>query len=97
MPTFGAEAGLAPVRYHIFKTPLAYPLGLELQNGVVQERLKRKREGTGGKTDILFLLGKSGRPPQAGGIPSLLLAWQLLVALLVRSEVRSALPTGRRI
>ncbi|EKD01525.1 hypothetical protein A1Q2_04086 [Trichosporon asahii var. asahii CBS 8904] len=56
VPTFGAEAGLAPVRYHIFKTPLAYPLGLELQNGVVQERLRRKREGEGGKTDILFLL-----------------------------------------
>lgn len=58
VPTFGAEAGLSPVRYHIFKTPLAYPLGLELQNGVVQERLKRKREGKGGKTDILFLLGE---------------------------------------
>ena len=58
MPTFGAEAGLSPVRYHIFKTPLAYPLGLELQNGVVQERLRRKRDGTGGKTDILFLLGE---------------------------------------
>lgn len=61
-PTFGADGGgLAPVRYHVFRTPLEYTLGLELQSGVVAERLRRKREGSGGTTDVLFLLGAS--PP----------------------------------
>lgn len=51
-------APLPPVRYHIFQTPLPYPAGLELQQRVIEGRLKRRGEGGSSAQDVMFLLGK---------------------------------------
>lgn len=49
--------GLKPIRYHIFKEPLPYPIGLKLQHDIVDFRLSKKDKG-GGKDDIILFLGK---------------------------------------
>jgi len=53
-----AAASLPPIRYHVFRNPLPYPIGLRVQNELIEYRLARKAEG-GGKNDIVLLLGKS--------------------------------------
>ncbi|RXK34740.1 lipoyl(octanoyl) transferase [Tremella mesenterica] len=47
---------LPAIRYHIFRQPLPYPLGLKLQEKVIDARLGRKEKGAGVTQDIVFLL-----------------------------------------
>lgn len=49
---------LPPVRYHIFRTPLPYPQGLDLQHRVIEGRLQRREKGESSAQDVMFLLGK---------------------------------------
>lgn len=51
-------ASLPPVRYHIFRNPVPYPIGLRVQNELIEYRLGRKAHG-GGRNDIVLLLGES--------------------------------------
>jgi len=52
------NATLPPVRYHIFKNPLPYPVGLKLQSDVLDARFKhREKNSDGGRQDVLFMLG----------------------------------------
>ncbi|TXT08861.1 hypothetical protein VHUM_02989 [Vanrija humicola] len=56
-PVGAGNAHLPPVRYHIFAEPLPYPVGLKLQQRVIDERLAaRKTDPKAGKQDVLFLL-----------------------------------------
>ena len=48
---------LPPIQYHIFKEPLPYPIGLDLQTRLLDYRISQKEKG-GGKDDVLLLLGK---------------------------------------
>jgi len=53
-----STAKLPPVRYHIFRTPLPYPIGLKLQNDIIESRLAaREKDASRGKQDVLLLLG----------------------------------------
>lgn len=54
---------LPPARYHIFKEPLPYTIGLKLQNDIIDKRLKLKADGKRGDQDIILFLGKLS-PPQ---------------------------------
>ncbi|WVF67589.1 lipoyl(octanoyl) transferase [Kwoniella sp. CBS 6097] len=50
---------LPPLRYHIFREPLPYPLGLKLQNDIIDVRLEAKKRdpvGSRGKGDVVLLL-----------------------------------------
>ncbi|EIW68449.1 hypothetical protein TREMEDRAFT_18004, partial [Tremella mesenterica DSM 1558] len=47
---------LPAIRYHIFRQPLPYPLGLKLQEKVIDARLGRKEKGVRVTQDIVFLL-----------------------------------------
>ncbi|BEJ10746.1 hypothetical protein CspHIS471_0101680 [Cutaneotrichosporon sp. HIS471] len=47
---------LPPVRYHIFRSPLPYPQGLELQHRVIEGRLQRRERGESSAQDVMFLL-----------------------------------------
>ncbi|OCF32662.1 lipoyl(octanoyl) transferase [Kwoniella heveanensis CBS 569] len=52
-------AALPPLRYHIFREPLPYPLGLKLQNDIIDVRLEAKKRdpvGSRGKGDVVLLL-----------------------------------------
>ncbi|KAK4684075.1 hypothetical protein P7C73_g6130, partial [Tremellales sp. Uapishka_1] len=48
----GTTNTLLPIRYHIFRTPLPYSVGLNLQNDIIDLRLKARE----GSSDILLLL-----------------------------------------
>ncbi|CAK9785379.1 lipoyltransferase [Cutaneotrichosporon oleaginosum] len=50
------DAALPPVRYHVFRTPLPYPQGLELQHRVIEGRLQRRERGESSAQDVMFLL-----------------------------------------
>lgn len=53
---------LPPVRYHIFKTPVPYSIGLNLQNRIIDRRLasrETEKDKDKGEQDILLLLGQS--------------------------------------
>lgn len=56
-PVGANNATLPPVRTHIFRNPLPYPLGLKLQGDVLDARF-RARESGGGSQDMLFMLGE---------------------------------------
>lgn len=72
-PSYGVPSpnsrNLPPVRYHLFREPLPYPVGLKLQSDIIDRRLalrdagkgKGRAEGSGnpGSQDVLLLLGKS--------------------------------------
>ncbi|WVQ95165.1 lipoyl(octanoyl) transferase [Kwoniella sp. CBS 9459] len=50
---------LPAMRYHIFREPLPYPLGLKLQNDIIDVRLEAKKKdpvGSRGKGDVVLLL-----------------------------------------
>ncbi|TYJ53146.1 lipoyl(octanoyl) transferase [Cryptococcus floricola] len=50
---------LPAIRYHIFKEPLPYPVGLKLQNDIIDVRLEAKKKdpvGSKGLGDVLLLL-----------------------------------------
>ncbi|ORY29666.1 hypothetical protein BCR39DRAFT_574722 [Naematelia encephala] len=47
---------LPPIRYKIFPRPIPYLVGLRLQDGIIERRLRDKRDGKGGKSDVLLLL-----------------------------------------
>lgn len=57
---------LPPIRYHIFREPLPYPVGLKVQADIIDRRLavrgngeKGKGKGKEGMQDVLLLLGES--------------------------------------
>ncbi|WVW85361.1 lipoyl(octanoyl) transferase [Kwoniella bestiolae CBS 10118] len=53
------SSSLPPLRYHIFRAPLPYPVGLKLQNDIIDVRLKAKRDdpvGSRGKGDVVLML-----------------------------------------
>ncbi|WVQ68509.1 lipoyl(octanoyl) transferase [Kwoniella botswanensis] len=53
------SSSLPPLRYHIFREPLPYPVGLELQKDIIDVRLKAKRDdpaGSRGKGDVVLML-----------------------------------------
>jgi hypothetical protein len=50
-----------PVAYHILRRPIPYQVGLDLQNAIVQTRLRAKRvnpESDIALQDVVLLLGK---------------------------------------
>ncbi|WWC71330.1 lipoyl(octanoyl) transferase [Kwoniella pini CBS 10737] len=50
---------LPPLRYHILKEPLPYPVGLKLQNDIINTRLKAKSKdpiGSKGRGDVILML-----------------------------------------
>lgn len=50
---------LPPIQYHIFAEPLPYPIGLRLQNEIIDRRLAaRANDPKKGRQDILLLLGE---------------------------------------
>ncbi|WVQ79679.1 lipoyl(octanoyl) transferase [Cryptococcus sp. DSM 104549] len=54
-----ASAKLPPIRYHVFKEPLPYPVGLKLQTDIIDRRLEAKKNdpvGSRGLGDVLLLL-----------------------------------------
>ncbi|KGB76301.2 lipoyl(octanoyl) transferase [Cryptococcus deuterogattii R265] len=54
-----ASSSLPPLRYHIFKEPLPYPVGLKLQNDIIDRRLAAKSKdliGSKGLGDVVLLL-----------------------------------------
>ncbi|WWD19284.1 lipoyl(octanoyl) transferase [Kwoniella shandongensis] len=58
-PSKSASVKLAPLRYHIFKEPLPYPVGLKLQNDIIDKRLEAKAKdpmGSRGIGDVVLLL-----------------------------------------
>lgn len=70
---------LPPIRAHILREPLPYPVGLKLQNDIIDLRLKRRETGAagakagvdgggkGGKVDVMLLVGApSPTASQAG-------------------------------
>jgi lipoyl(octanoyl) transferase len=54
----GPSSALSPLRYHIFKEPLPYLIGLKLQHDIIDRRLRLKAKGQQ-TDDIVLLLGKS--------------------------------------
>lgn len=55
-----ASSSLPPLRYHVFKEPLPYPVGLKLQNDIIDRRLMAKSKdpiGSKGLGDVVLLLG----------------------------------------
>ncbi|WRT68635.1 lipoyl(octanoyl) transferase [Kwoniella shivajii] len=53
------SSSFPPLRYHIFNEPLPYPVGLKLQNDIIDVRLKAKKEdpvGSRGTGDVVLLL-----------------------------------------
>ncbi|KAL7420635.1 hypothetical protein Q5752_004586 [Cryptotrichosporon argae] len=52
-----AGAALPPVRVHFLREPIPYPIGLKLQNDIIDARLAaRARDPARGKSDVLLLL-----------------------------------------
>ncbi|AFR96698.1 lipoyl(octanoyl) transferase [Cryptococcus neoformans C23] len=54
-----ASSSLPPLRYHVFKEPLPYPVGLKLQNDIIDRRLMAKSKdpiGSKGLGDVVLLL-----------------------------------------
>ncbi|WWC90463.1 lipoyl(octanoyl) transferase [Kwoniella dendrophila CBS 6074] len=54
-----ASSSLPPLKYHIFKEPLPYPVGLKLQNDIINVRLKAKKDdpvGSRGEGDVVLML-----------------------------------------
>ncbi|WVO21376.1 lipoyl(octanoyl) transferase [Cryptococcus decagattii] len=57
--SISASSSLPPLRYHIFKEPLPYPVGLKLQNDIIDRRLVAKSKdpiGSTGLGDVVLLL-----------------------------------------
>lgn len=50
-----AGSSLAAVRYHIFREPIPYQIGLKLQHDIVQNRLANRGKDKAGDDVILFL------------------------------------------
>ncbi|KAK8854581.1 lipoyl(octanoyl) transferase [Kwoniella newhampshirensis] len=61
VPSSSASRGikLPPLRYHVFKEPIPYPVGLKLQNDIIDRRLAAKTKdpvGSRGVGDLVLLL-----------------------------------------
>lgn len=57
--TSQAASRLLPIKYHVFRNPLPYPLGLILQNDIIDRRLERKAQDPSRPSqDIILFLGQ---------------------------------------
>lgn len=56
-PAAKAAQSLPPILYHLFRAPLPYPIGLKLQNSIIDRRLARAgpKKETVTRDIILFL------------------------------------------
>lgn len=51
---------LGPARYHVFREPLPYQIGLKLQHDIVDYKLSR-RDSEQPPQDVILFLGAAGR------------------------------------